>query len=183
MPHRFKTQANSPTRYASTGISDASTPEARKPTRRRIGNEYVSGRRDARDQRGEHEHCRQDLPARPAPTRPRCSGRRRRTPRGTRHAIRNGWPSSHALHGAESNTRARNAAPSATAPTTYHAQYETPGGPARSQRARSRKHHTARDEAGLVRIADPHAPRQVFEHLERRRGRRRITGRGNHRHR
>ena len=43
MPHRFKTQANSPTRYASTGISEASTPEARKPTRRRIGSEYVSG--------------------------------------------------------------------------------------------------------------------------------------------
>src|SRR5689334_23902410 len=43
MPHRFKTQANKPTMKASTGISDASTPEARKPTSRRIGNEYVSG--------------------------------------------------------------------------------------------------------------------------------------------
>ena len=108
----------------------------------------------------------------------------RRTPPAAPTATRYGWPSSHALHGAESHTRARSAAPSAdrgrrrTTPTARH-----PAARPGVTRPADGQQHTACDESGLVRVADPDATRQVLEHPQRRGRRRRVTGRGDHRSR
>ena len=98
---------------------------------------------------------------------------RRSVRRGERHqqrtVTRNGWPSSHALHGAESHTRARSAAPSATAATTYQAHVRGARcGAARISDPRGRQQHTAGDEPGLMGVADPDPARQVLEHPRRR---------------